>query len=114
MNQDKNIAVSSLITIKKPNEKFIIYKGEFVLKNSNSEIETINGQIYFKWFPHIGPIFNGEILNGNQLKSFSHEEKLELLIDDKVIADCFISNRNIDENHTVSGGFYNRIGKTRI
>lgn len=108
MNQDKNIAVSPLITIEKPNEKFIIYKGEFVLKYSNSEIETINGQICFKWFPHIGPIFNGEILNGNQLKSFSHEEKLELLIDDKVIADCFISNRSIDKNQTVSGGFYNR------
>lgn len=109
MNQDKNIAVSPLITIEKPNEKFIIYKGKFILKNSNSEIETINGEIYYKWFPHIGPKFKGEILNEKQLNSFFREEKLELLIDENVIADCYISNQNIGVNHTISGGFYNRI-----
>lgn len=109
MSIEKNIAVTPLIKFEKPNEKFIIHDGDFELRNSKSEILKVNGKIYFKWFPHIGPKFKGEILNGESCSSFFKEEKLQFIINKNVVADCYISNQTIGGNHIISGGFFGNI-----
>lgn len=109
MNNKKNIAVNPVVIIEKPNEKIIIHKGEFVLKKNNSEYISINGEVYFKWFPHINPKFTGTIQNENFSNNIFDEEKLCLLVNGTKIGDCYISSQNIGINHTISGGFLNEI-----
>ena len=79
MEQENTTAVKPIIKIEKPNDKFIIYEGDFQLKNSKSEIIKVDGKIYFKWFPHIDSKFTGEIVNGKNLVSFFEEDKLQFI-----------------------------------
>lgn len=109
MEQENTTAVKPIIKIEKPNDKFIIYEGDFQLKNSKSEIIKVNGKIYFKWFPHIDSKFTGEIVNGKNLVSFFEEDKLQFIVNNIVIANCYISNQEIGLSHLVSGGFYGKI-----
>lgn len=109
LSLEMNIAVTPLIKIEQPNEKFTIYEGIFELKNSKSDVITVNGKIYFKWFPHIGPKYKGEILNGENSISFFSEEKLQIVINENTILDCYISNHSIGTNNTISGGFYDNV-----
>ena len=109
MKQENNTAVSPIVKIEKPNDKFIIYEGDFELKNSKSETINGNGNIYFKWFPHIGPKFTGEILNGKNSVSFFEEDELQFIVNNNVVANCYISNQTIGSNHIISGGFYDNI-----
>lgn len=109
MDQNKNLAISPILTTEKPNEKIIIYDGEFKLKNSKSESLIIKGEIYFKWFPHIGPKFKGEVQDNELTISVFSEEKFNLEIHGNVVSECYISNQNIGELHTISGGFNNEI-----
>ncbi|WP_370899582.1 hypothetical protein [Chryseobacterium gossypii] len=109
MKQEKNTAVTPIIKIENPNDKFIIYEGNFELKNSKSETINVNGKIYFKWFPHIGSKFTGEIINGKNSVSFFEEDKLQFIVNNNVVANCYISNQEIGSNYIISGGFYGNI-----
>lgn len=108
MYKTRKTAVNPIITAEKPNEKIIIHKGEFVLKNDTKSI-TVDGEIYFKWFPNINPKFIGTIQNENFSHDIFNEEKISLIINENKIGDCYISSQNIGANHNISGGFYNRV-----
>jgi hypothetical protein len=56
-----NIIESSVI-LKKPNSPIRIFKGDFLLINSEHDIKIdIKGEINFEWFPNYGCIFLGDI-----------------------------------------------------
>jgi hypothetical protein len=108
MNQ-RDFAVSSIIEIDKPNEKINIYTGEINFKINNESTIKANGEIYFKWFPHLKTEFTAELLNQNFDKSILESDKLELIINDNIIGRCYINSQNFGQTHTIKGGFFDKI-----
>ncbi|WBV60385.1 hypothetical protein PFY12_15295 [Chryseobacterium camelliae] len=109
MSQEKAFAVSPIIeTTNRPNEKINIYDGELNFKTSNSSVILAKGHIYFKWFPHLRAEFNAELPNEIFGNSLFEADKIEMLIGNNLIGNCYISSQNIGVNHTVKGGFFDK------
>ena len=54
--------IESAVILKKPNSPIRIFKGDFLLINSEHDIKIdIKGEINFEWFPNYGCIFLGDI-----------------------------------------------------
>ena len=104
-----SVATTPIIQMDIPNEKILIYKGDFILKNLRSESIIINGEVYFKWFPNIGAKFFGKISNGIITNPFIFEGALELIINENVVGKCLVTNQTIDEIHKLSGEFLNDV-----
>ncbi|MDV3873370.1 hypothetical protein CMT47_19540 [Elizabethkingia anophelis] len=109
MNSNKNLAVSPIVEMKQTNEKIIIYNGIFFLKIPESKTIEVDGEIYFKWFPHIAAKFSGIISNEEYVDSLFDSDRLQLIINEEIIGDCYISSQNIGGNSTITGGFYDKV-----
>ena len=106
MNEKRDLAVSSIIKISKPNEIISIYKGELKFK-VNDKLIAANGEIYFKWFPHLRTEFITELVNINFDDSLFENDNIEIIVGGNSIGNCYISSENIGETHTIKGAFFN-------
>ena len=109
MSQERIFAVTPIIEIDKPNEKINIYKGEIKFKIDEELIIIADGEIYFKWFPHLKTEFIAELPNQNFHDSSFESGKVKMIIKDNFIGNCYINSQNIGQIHTIKGGFYGNI-----
>lgn len=87
--------IENQITLKKPNSKIKIFKGNFELINIENEEEKIdvNGNIYFEWFPNYGCFFSGTICNCDLDKYFENQRYIyKVVINTIGIGNSFITN----------------------
>lgn len=107
--------IESQIILKKPNSPIRIFKGNFELINTENESEkiTVNGKIYFEWFPSYGCFFSGTICNCDLDKYFENPLYIyKVVINAIEIGNSFITNTTTStstDNSQIKGIFQDKI-----
>lgn len=109
MNQERNFAVSPIVETYSPNEKISIYNGKLEFRTPSNPIILAKGEIYFKWFPHLKVEFNAELIGENFDNSLFEEDEIDIFINEDLIGRCYINSQSIGLNHTIKGGFFNKV-----
>ena len=83
--------IEPLTVMKEPNEKILVYEGDFRLHNDKVNI-FVSGRLYFEWFPSIGVRFTGKTARNEIeiLELSQNSNSYELIIDDLVFGECFL------------------------
>jgi hypothetical protein len=100
--------ITHSITMDEPNQKIIISSGEFILRH-NEGMVTVNGEIYFDWFPSKKVYFSGDVIN-SQLDIMSLIGEIgesELILNDLFFSKCQISSATIGKGAFLEGFMIN-------
>lgn len=95
MNTEDNdfpLIIESKYEMDQPNQEIEIDSGDFYLMFGEHWMK-VNGKVYFKWFPEIGPHFTGNVIELHQDLDYSTimEGECELKIDDNILGKVFIT-----------------------
>jgi len=83
-DNDFPLIIESKYEMDQPNQGIEIHSGDFYLIFGEYWMK-VNGKVYFKWFPEIGPYFTGNVIELHQDLDYSTimESECELKIDGK-------------------------------
>jgi len=92
------------ITMDEPNQKISIYSGDFIISHKGGLI-SINGDIYFDWFPSKKVVFKGKVIN-SQVDVMSLVDGIsdsELILNDLVFSKCQVSSTTLGKGTFLEG-----------
>lgn len=106
--------IEPLTVMKEPNEKILVYEGDFRLHNDKVNI-FVSGRLYFEWFPSIGVRFTGKTARNEIeiLELSQNSNSYELIIDDLVFGECRIDTASI-MNHGDPAAIEGLVQKTAV
>lgn len=92
------------ITMEEPNQIITIYSGEFFIRNNGKSV-SVNGDIYFDWFPSIRVLFKGYVVTSeiSIMSLINATADYELIFNDLVFGKCQISAATLGKGSFVGG-----------
>lgn len=85
-----------------PNQSITIYEGGFELRYKDKKV-SLEGRIYFDWFPDEGPKFTADVNNPGEFAFTDISEKYEVLVNDYILGECYLLSKSLSTKLTLEG-----------
>ncbi|MDQ1150488.1 hypothetical protein [Sphingobacterium zeae] len=107
------IRVNHQVQLNSPNQEVEIWNGRFNLYFKEVSL-TINGEIYYSWFPDSGVKFKGEIQNRTSYVKDLFTEQYIVKVDDQKVGSGYLQGVILEEEINVCEGSLNEFWKGNI
>lgn len=91
-----------IVNLEKPNSKIVIHTGIFRLEYEENS-HQVNGLIEFKWYPHVGVYFQGEV--SRDMLFLLGGKDLRIYIDEDYIGKGFLTSQSFNKGISIEGVF---------